>query len=87
LVKFPMHKLSRLRRSRDSWKGKATNRAEQVRELKKTKARQQKRIKLLKEHIASLEQALLSEKKAKLPRPVNSSALMKPRRPAWYVFC
>lgn len=62
-----MHKLSRMRHSRDSWKGKATSRAEQVRELKKTKARQQRRIELLKEHIASLEQALLSEKKTKLP--------------------
>lgn len=64
-----MHKLSRMRRSRDSWKGKATSRAEQVRELKKTKVRQQRRIELLKEHITSLEQALLSKKKAKLPAP------------------
>jgi predicted nuclease with TOPRIM domain len=64
-----MHKLSRMRRSRDSWKGKATNSAEQVRELKKTKVRQQRRIEHLQEHVASLEQALLSEKKAKLPAP------------------
>jgi predicted nuclease with TOPRIM domain len=62
-----MHKLSRMRRSRDSWKGKATYRAEQLRELRKTKARQQRRIELLKERIASLEPDLLSEKKAKLP--------------------
>ena len=61
-----MHKLSRMRRSRDSWKGKATSRAEQLRELKKTKARQQRRIELFKERVASLEQELLSEKKAKL---------------------
>ncbi len=58
-----MHKLSRMRRSRDSWKGKATSRAEQLREFRKTKARQQRRIELLKEHIATLEQELWSEKK------------------------
>ncbi len=62
-----MHKLSRMRRSRDSWKGKATSRAEQLRELRKTKARQQRRIELLKARIARLEQELSSEKKAKLP--------------------
>ena len=64
-----MNKLSRMRRSRDSWKGKATNRAEQLREFRKAKARQQKRIELLKECVASLEQELLSEKKSKLPAP------------------
>ena len=62
-----MHKLSRMRRSRDSWKGKASSRAEQLRELRKTKARQQRRIELLKERVAALEQELSSEKKAKLP--------------------
>jgi hypothetical protein len=56
-----------MRRSRDSWKGKASSRAEQLRELRKTKARQQIRIELLKERIAGLEQGLLSEKKAKYP--------------------
>ena len=61
-----MHKLSRMRRSRDSWKGKATSRAEQLRELKKTKARQQRRIELFKERVATLEQELLAEKKATL---------------------
>jgi hypothetical protein len=36
-----MNKISRMRRSRDSWKSKATDRAEQLREFRKTKARQQ----------------------------------------------
>lgn len=62
-----MHKLSRMRRSRDSWKGKASHRAEQLRELRKAKARQQRRIALLKERVASLEQELLSEKKPSSP--------------------
>jgi hypothetical protein len=62
-----MNKLSRMRRSRDSWKGKATHRAEQLREFRKTKARQQGRVELLKERITALEQVLLSEKKSKSP--------------------
>ena len=62
-----MNKLSRMRRSRDSWKGKATSRAEQLREFRKTKARQQRRIEDLKERIATLEQVLLSEKKPESP--------------------
>ena len=36
-----MTKISRIRRSRDSWKDKATERSEQVREFRKTKARHQ----------------------------------------------
>jgi predicted nuclease with TOPRIM domain len=62
-----MNKLSRMRRSRDSWKGKATCRAEQLREFRKTKARHQGRIECLKERIAALEHELLVEKKTKFP--------------------
>ncbi len=69
-----MTKLSRMRRSRDSWKTKAVNRAEQLRELRKTKARQQQKIELLKAHIDNLEHDLSVEKKLPPPSPVSSSA-------------
>ncbi|MCP4407456.1 MAG: hypothetical protein GY807_06800 [Gammaproteobacteria bacterium] len=62
-----MNKLSRMRRSRDSWKGKATTRAEQLREFRKTKVRHQGRIEYLKERIATLEHTLLVKKKTKFP--------------------
>ena len=61
-----MNKLSRLRRSRDSWKSKATERAEQLREFRKTKARYQKRLEGLESRITTLEQQLLQEKKVRL---------------------
>lgn len=61
-----MNKLARLRRSRDSWKSKATERAEQLREFRKTKARYQTRLDGLQARIATLEQQLLQEKKARL---------------------
>lgn len=61
-----MNKLSRLRRSRDSWKNKATKRAEQLREFRKTKARYQKRLEGLQSRLETLEQQLSQEKKARL---------------------
>jgi len=61
-----MNKLSRLRRSRDSWKSKATERAEQLREFRKTKARYQKRLEGLQSRIETLEHQLSQEKKARL---------------------
>lgn len=61
-----MNKLSRLRRSRDSWKSKATERAEQLREFRKMKARYQKRLEGLQSRIETLEQQRLQEKKVRL---------------------
>lgn len=58
-----MKKVARMRRSRDRWKGKATKRAEQIREFRKTKARQQSRIERLQARIEALEQPVSQEKK------------------------
>ncbi len=69
-----MTKLFRMRRSRDSWKTKAVSRAEQLRELRKTKARQQKKIERLKAHIDSLEHDLSVEKKHLPPSAPSSFA-------------
>jgi hypothetical protein len=63
-----MNKTSRMRRSRDSWKSKATDRAEQLRELRKAKARQRRKIESLQEQNNILEEQLSQEKKAHLPR-------------------
>lgn len=63
-----MNKISRMRRSRDSWKSKATDRAEQLREFRKTKARQQRKIDSLQARMATLEEQLSQEKKAHDPR-------------------
>jgi predicted nucleic acid-binding Zn-ribbon protein len=60
-----MNKLSRLRRSRDSWKSKATERAEQVREFRKTKARYQERLEGLQSRLETLEHQLSQKKKAR----------------------
>ncbi len=62
-----MNKVSRMRRSRDSWKSKATDRAEQLREFRKTKARQQRKVEHLQERINTLEEQLSQEKKATSP--------------------
>jgi len=58
-----MTKLARLRRSRDSWKRKARERAEQRREARKTKARYQKRLDALRARIEVLESSCGAEKK------------------------
>jgi predicted nucleic acid-binding Zn-ribbon protein len=68
-----MNKLSRMRRSRESWKAKAVSRAEQLREHRKTRARQDKKIELLRARIDSLEQDLSLEKKSPPPRAPKSS--------------
>lgn len=62
-----MNKISRMRRSRDSWKSKATDRAEQLREFRKAKARQQRKIESLQERMTTLEEQLSQEKKAHAP--------------------
>lgn len=59
-----MNKVSRMKRSRDSWKNKATDRAEQLREFRKAKTRYQKRIERLQGRIETLEQQREQEKKA-----------------------
>jgi hypothetical protein len=64
-----MPKVSRLRRSRDSWKSKAVERAEQLRESRKATARDCQRIASLQAQVATLEQQLAQEKKA--PPPVR----------------
>ena len=66
-----MNKLSRLRRSRDSWKRKASERAEQLRDFRKTKARYQKRLEGLQTRIATLEHQLWQEKKARFSATVK----------------
>ncbi len=67
-----MNKVSRMRRSRDSWKSKATDRAGQLREFRKTKARQQRKIEHLQERINTLEEQLLQEKK---PSPQSNEVV------------
>jgi hypothetical protein len=57
-----MHKLTRMRISRDEWKNKARQRAEQLREARKTHRRQQHMLDRLKEENAVLKQSV-SEKK------------------------
>jgi hypothetical protein len=58
-----MNKISRMRRSRDRWKSKATDRAEQLREFRKTKARQQRKIGHLQARVNALEEQRSQEKK------------------------
>ncbi len=66
-----MNKVSRMRRSRDSWKSKATRRAEQLRELRKTKARQHRKMERLHERLNALEPQLSLEKKSAVPRTLK----------------
>ena len=61
-----MTKLARLRRSRDNWKRKASDRAEQLRESRKTKARYQKRLETLRARIKLLEQGSVTTWKVSL---------------------
>lgn len=61
-----MTPLSRMRRSRDSWKSKATERAEQLREYRKTKARDRQRIGALQARIEQLQDDLTQEKKRRV---------------------
>ena len=63
-----MHKVTRLRRSRDRWKKKASERAEQLREYRKAKTRERQRIAGLQAQVVALEQQLEQEKKALLVR-------------------
>ena len=53
-----MHKLTRMRYSRDEWKIKARERAEQIREYRKAIARERKKKIEFKERIKELEAKL-----------------------------
>jgi len=53
-----MHKLTRMRYSRNEWKNKARERAEQIREYRKAIAREKKRKIELKDRIKELEAKL-----------------------------
>jgi septal ring factor EnvC (AmiA/AmiB activator) len=59
-----MHPVARLRRSRDRCKAKASERAEQLRESRKAKARDRQRLAELQAQVAALEDQLEREKKA-----------------------
>lgn len=58
-----MHKLTRMRMSRDEWKDKARQRGEQLREAGKTHRRQKQMLVRLREEMAALKKQV-SEKKA-----------------------
>jgi hypothetical protein len=58
-----MLQLSKIIRSRDDWKRKAVQRANEIRELRKTKKRYQEKIAELKVQIKTMEQAAEDEKK------------------------
>jgi uncharacterized protein YlxW (UPF0749 family) len=58
-----MTPLARVKNSRNSWKSKATERAEQIRELRKTTTRHRSRIEDLQAQVKALEQKLASKKK------------------------
>lgn len=59
-----MTPLARVKRSRDRWKDKATERAEQIRELRKTTARHRSRIEALQAQVKELEQEVVTKKKS-----------------------
>ena len=59
-----MTPLARVKKSRDSWKDKATERAEQIREFRKTSQRHRSRIVELQAQVKQLEQKLASKKKS-----------------------
>ncbi len=54
---------SKVTRSREEWKKKATQRADEIRELKKTKKRQKKNIAVLKAQNKTLAESLEHDKK------------------------
>lgn len=59
---------SKVRRSRDEWKRKAVQRADEIRERKKTEKRYQEKIAQLKAQISALEQAAEDKKNTHAPR-------------------
>lgn len=56
-TKLPMVQHSKILQSRDDWREKAVNRADEIRILRKVKKRQQKRVAELKAQISAMEQA------------------------------
>jgi uncharacterized coiled-coil DUF342 family protein len=61
---------SKIVRSRDDWKRKAVQRAENIREARKTERRYQQKIAQLKAEISALEQAVAGKKTSSdPPRP------------------
>lgn len=60
----PMLQLSKILNSREEWKNKAVQRAEENREFRKTKKRHQERIRELKTQIAELEHLAQDKKTA-----------------------
>lgn len=56
-----MHKLTRMTKSRNAWKHKATARSEDNREFRKTIARRDQKISDLEQELASLKKSLLEE--------------------------
>ena len=58
-----MPQLSKLIRSRDDWKTKAVQRANEIREQRKTIKRRQEQIAEIKSHLNALQQAAEDNKK------------------------
>lgn len=58
---------SKIVRSRDDWKRKAVERAENVREHKKTEKRHRQQIAQMKAQISTLEQAIREKKRTQSP--------------------
>jgi len=59
---------SKVIRSRDEWKRKAVQRAEKIREGRKTERRYQQKIAQLKAEISALEQTVAGKKRTRIPR-------------------
>ena len=57
-----MHKLTRMRYSRNEWKDKATNRGKEIREYRKKVARKDRKIEELEEALSQATQELISKK-------------------------
>ncbi|MCX4024682.1 hypothetical protein H0A36_09730 [Endozoicomonas sp. SM1973] len=58
-----MHKLTRMRYSRDEWKEKATKRAEEIREFRKKVSRKELKIAELEAKLIQLEKEVNKKKK------------------------
>ena len=58
-----MHKLTRMRYSRDDWKDKARERAEEIREFRKKLIKKDQKIIDLEEKVTKLQERVCSKKK------------------------
>ena len=83
-----MLQMSKLIRSRDEWRAKATKRAEQVREFKKANLRYQNRISELKEKLIELEESNKKKLKIFLPSIIITPQFLyhKLKRLVLYVY-